>query len=102
MIGGLAIETFCAHLDAVNTDGGLNPYYPNCIPFIALVNTCTGQATGSASGCVHNWSNHNQLYIDSFGEISCIKVCSSLYFVAADGKALLLATGYVDCNTPPP
>ncbi|MGE5194061.1 MAG: hypothetical protein ACM3U2_16320 [Deltaproteobacteria bacterium] len=103
---GLQIECFSAHLDGVDgcgnliclREGGQDQYNAH---FVALVNTCTGQVTGTATGCVPNYSCRLQIYINNccFGYIEGVCVCSSLYTVYANGNAVLVATGHLCNNT---
>jgi hypothetical protein len=109
---GLQVECFCAHLNGVDRCGNLicceravenlTPSQTECnATFVALVNTCTGKATGTACGCVRNESCRLQIYCNNncFGSIEGIcNICSSLYTVCANGKATLVATGEVCCQ----
>ena len=100
---GLRIECFCAHLNGVDCNGNLicdaqpaSDQITCNATFVALVNTCTGDATGTATGCVKNGSRCLQTYINNrcFGEIEGICcIYSSLYTVFPDGKAALIASG---------
>jgi hypothetical protein len=98
---GLDIECFCAHLNGVDRCGNLicRSEGEECnATFIALVNTCSGKAIGTATGCVRNYSCRLQIYCNNncFGYIHGIcDICSSLYIVSGEGKALLIATGHV-------
>ncbi|MGE5194062.1 MAG: hypothetical protein ACM3U2_16325 [Deltaproteobacteria bacterium] len=101
---GLQTECFCAHLNGVDRCGNLmcntqTDFVNGCnATFVALVNTCDGTATGTATGCVPNYSCRLQIYINNccFGYIVGIcDICSSLYTVYGNGKAVLIATGKV-------
>jgi hypothetical protein len=100
---GLVTECFDALLNGVDRCGNLVgptkgvPGEEDNATFCALVNTCTGKATGTARACVRNESCRLQIYCNNpgFGYIDCFSVCSSLYTVSANGCALLVATGYV-------
>jgi hypothetical protein len=100
---GLTTECFCTHLNGVDRCGNLicqrEGTQEDCnATFVALVNTCTGKAVGMATGCVPNYSCRLQIYCNNncFGYIEGIcDICSSLYTVGPDGKALLVATGFV-------
>jgi hypothetical protein len=104
---GLQVECFCTHLNGVDRCGNLmcDDSQPEAdqiecnATFVGLVNTCTGQVTGTATGCVPNYSCRLQTYINNpcFGTIEGVCVCSSLYTVSGCGKALLIATGHL-CN----
>ncbi len=102
---GLQTKCLCAHLNGVNRCGNLIcdsitvEDVNGCATFVALVNTCTHQVTGTATGCVTNEScwPHSYLNNPCFGYINGVCVCSSLYTVCADGKAVLIASGYL-CN----
>jgi hypothetical protein len=67
---GLKIECLGAHLDGVDhcgnlmcmQEGGQDQYNAT---FVALVNTCAHQVTGTAAGCVTNESCRLQIYINS-------------------------------------
>jgi hypothetical protein len=106
---GLELDCFCTHLNGVDRCGNLiccertpesvSSQQVECnATFVALVNTCTGKATGTACGCVPNYSCRLQVYCNNncFGSIEGIcNICSSLYTVCANGKATLIATGEV-------
>jgi len=100
---GLTTECFCTHLNGVDRCGNLicqqEGTQEDCnATFVALVNTCTGNAVGTACGCVPNYSCRLQVYVNNscFGYIEGIcNICSSLYTVCANGKATLVATGVV-------
>ena len=100
---GLQVECCCAHLNGVDRCGNLicqrEGTEQECnATFVALVNTCTGQATGTATACVPNYSCRLQVYCNNscFGYIDCLcNPCSSLYTVSANGIAVLIASGYL-------